>query len=56
MKVGTQEYDSILNNIMVQLSHHAKEEEEDILPWIRASIGPSAMIDLGKTFMSAFWN
>ncbi|KAJ3365952.1 hypothetical protein GGF32_007452 [Allomyces javanicus] len=52
-QVGSAEYDLLLDQVMTELNTHALEEENQVLPTLRAQIGEDNMIQLGKKFLGA---
>lgn len=50
LKVGSAEFDSLLNRMMVSLHHHNDDEEIDDLPALESAIGEAASKDASQSF------
>ncbi|KAL7752729.1 hypothetical protein RI367_001731 [Sorochytrium milnesiophthora] len=53
LTVGTPEYDALLKEVMDDLRHHAKDEENRQLPDLLAKTGYEEMVTLGQKFLAA---
>jgi len=50
---GEPEFEEALTTLIAEVRHHVPEEEQDMLPGIRAKVGAERMAELGEEFLAA---
>ncbi|MEV6898764.1 hemerythrin domain-containing protein [Amycolatopsis sp. NPDC051372] len=50
---GDEQFETLLAKLMEDIRHHVKDEEEDLLPKLRAACTPEQLQDLGKKVLAA---